>query len=837
MEAAMGAVVSQIEIEKISTSFNEDGSYSFELIWTLNGGLSCSYTGEYTAVLHEGQGGEKRYSFSGDRSCMASVKIPGTDFPEKDSGYSLSICVPKEAGGAESEEEYLILDTFTKFGGTFREGVLELYWDISSENMSNCVCSIDCDNGVSISHYLTPGARYAYFDSIRFQEGKAFSVVIQPVDGGKVYGVPSRSLRFYPAGIFLQAVDRQILEDRTSFQARFQFLCGDERDREFKAALCVVRDNVILAEAEAVKPDTAEVVKSDTAGAVESHAAETVYTISAEIPFSALLPSVLEEACLSAVLYQGEARSEAVAGAACLPLRAPVLTVAEHGEDATEISVTYAGADALGGYEKSDGSVVYSGHFTLGHEKSLSCTVRPLFCRNGEICRGVSSNAVSNFREGYYCVRENGRAYLQYRQASFEEASVRHVFAGELFESALTHTVTVGEGQIQLSRGTSGEGQTQPGCGMTGEGQTQPGRGTAGQTQLGRGTAGEGQIQLSRGTERQTQPGRGTAGEGQAQLGREGAAEEVQYTLTVATDRPLARETLDAFLKELSTNREPGAEGESGTANPVTPEGFFLLSDAVWRMCRCGTGDVCYLSGRYKPEERFCDLIPGSLLRVETASYMPQYNPRMENSAGFVLTNAVEYQAALSDNRRYIEFNAFVGGVARHAGDPARADGTGNVVYASGIVDFVRTEFRRPYFRVLYPASSPASCGSESPYPADNVVLMASASYDEILDNCDKIRENPGWINSLATPLMIFRGRSTVAVEIPVLFNGQVRNVPFGISLFGFFQQLGISKPEEYRLYRRNAEQRYCPVLADSLLPLLEIMLVCGDRIEVPGYV
>lgn len=87
---------------------------------------------------------------------------------------------------------------------------------------------------------------------------------------------------------------------------------------------------------------------------------------------------------------------------------------------------------------------------------------------------------------------------------------------------------------------------------------------------------------------------------------------------------------------------------------------------------------------------------------------------------------------------------------------------------------------RQPYYRILYPEKLTHDYAVETPYPSDNVVLLTADNYGAILEASDAVAQNRAAINNLPLTVVIFKGRSTLSLHMPVEFNGRCLSVPVG---------------------------------------------------------
>lgn len=298
---------------------------------------------------------------------------------------------------------------------------------------------------------------------------------------------------------------------------------------------------------------------------------------------------------------------------------------------------------------------------------------------------------------------------------------------------------------------------------------------------------------------------------------------ETEYHLSLSNQKALTVNEYNEFIEMIK--------------DIITPYGFYVLTDAIARMCRLNTADTAYFSCGYQAEKRIADIRPGMILHVQTELYMPQEDADGDNVSGFVTAHTAEYTASLPMNPKasYIEFDSFINGFADYFSADYSLSGSDNVIYAGGLRDLFTTAARQPYYRVLYPSSLLHSDEADSPYPSDNVIILAADSYGKILSATQSIIDNPANVNRLDIPVILFRGRSTVSLSIKVWLNGEPLKVPAGTTLGSLLERTGIYHcNESTKLFRKNANGKEVTVYLNWGQTSPEgVVLMQGDRVEV----
>ncbi len=292
---------------------------------------------------------------------------------------------------------------------------------------------------------------------------------------------------------------------------------------------------------------------------------------------------------------------------------------------------------------------------------------------------------------------------------------------------------------------------------------------------------------------------------------------EKGYRITIDVKAPLSRENYEKWIDQIKDS--------------ITPYGFYLLCDILLRIAPQAMEDTPYFQCAFLPQRGTADVRPGLQLRLTTAVYQPRYDPNIADSAGYAAMYSQEYPVTIKKKGVYLEFDRYVGAIAEYSNLSDISDQKTNVVFASGIADCMQPSARQPYYRILYPEKLTHDYAVETPYPSDNVVLLTADNYGAILEASDAVAQNRAAINNLPLTVVIFKGRSTLSLHMPVEFNGCRLSVPVGSTLQEVLLQQGIYAGEGCRLYRLGCDGREYPVLIQFAEDLDQLVLVSGDRI------
>ncbi len=288
---------------------------------------------------------------------------------------------------------------------------------------------------------------------------------------------------------------------------------------------------------------------------------------------------------------------------------------------------------------------------------------------------------------------------------------------------------------------------------------------------------------------------------------------EKSYELSIDTSKAADTKDYDSFLDAVK--------------DIMLPQAFYAITETVLRKAGCLVENLPYYLCGFMPAERRCDLRPGLLMQTDTALYLPAYDTKVKNLPGFVWANTGKCRIGFSGKSGFLEFNSFAADMLGRSSISPSEENL-KTVYASGILDLLRPSLKQPYFRLLYPSSFP-KMDTSLPYPSQNTVLMAADSYGKLLDACRRINEDPNAINDLSIPLVVFRGRGIVSLQVEIFVNGNSVQVPVGSTIEQMLGERGILETGNVKLQRRSYEGRILPVYGD----ISGMALISGDWLQV----
>lgn len=720
----MSDIVNQIDITSVNLSRKENGDYSIHLSWSVNGGYSCGYQGDYILTLYEDCITKDSKTFQDSAAANeVTVEFSGIKLGKK---YHIDLGIPESAGGVKSGQEKLIIDYITDISGKLNGNVFEIYWKMTTKNSPVLKCSMVCSNGIHNTYYPNSAVGYYQFSSHDFTPEDTVDITLALTDKDKVTGPVSPVLHFCGSPLFILSAELTKGERTSGLKMTLQ----SKEDSLAKVKLYCKAEQNLLAEL----PDVPVTKQQDG-----------TFLLDTAIPDTVISYETLSMCSVYAAALWETAESCLLSGDSMLPLTAPMLRVEEITGEKIRVSVENSNVHYPPmGYELPDGSLLWGAEYTADYDRAFSMCLRPRYDRKGCSRRGTASNTVTSFLPGYYPRKdEEGREYLRFYQGAFTEEVLCHVFTEELFSTHLEESIEQGVLLLEpLEKG---------------------------------------------------------------------------YRLTVHAAAPLVREDYIKFVDQIK--------------DKICPYGFYSLCDVLLRLSPQLSGDTAYFQCAFLPERGTADLRPGLILNLATAVYQPQYDPKIASAAGFSAMYSNSYPVTMKKQGTYLEFDCYAGAIAEYMNYSRISNGASNVVFASGILDMLQPAVRQPYYRILYPEKLTHDYSTETPYPSDNMVILTADSYGAILAAGNAVYENRAAINNLPIPLVIFKGRSTLSLHMPVNDNGQSLSVPVGTTVHDILQRQGICGGREFELYRRGDDGREYPVFVKFAENPEDIVLISGDKI------
>ena len=141
----MGTVISQIDFTAVKLQKEKDQEYTLQLYWSLNGGYTCDYKGEYTFCLYENGVPARNETVVDERGALeCSLKLSGIRI---DRTYQITLEVPVSAGGARTPKLKLIVDSIIEQSGVLDNDALELRWRTGTGRCPVLLCEVQGSNG------------------------------------------------------------------------------------------------------------------------------------------------------------------------------------------------------------------------------------------------------------------------------------------------------------------------------------------------------------------------------------------------------------------------------------------------------------------------------------------------------------------------------------------------------------------------------------------------------------------------------------------------------------------------------------------------------------------
>lgn len=282
------------------------------------------------------------------------------------------------------------------------------------------------------------------------------------------------------------------------------------------------------------------------------------------------------------------------------------------------------------------------------------------------------------------------------------------------------------------------------------------------------------------------------------------------YTLTVKTGETLTRETYDSFV--------------AAVWPIVTARAMYALLDLIPRCALHAPADTLYfhcgLRGgedvQTQTNRRCADLRPGFTLRLEQAQYLPQYQLKASDAAGFIGVHTAEYPITLTEGEKgeaYLVFDSFIAGMEEEMFSVSE-EATHAV---AGILDLSAVRMRSAFFRIQYP----------------DTIYSSDAQPDIYEQNHTRLVAGPGWDTAEMETYLLFRGRSALTLLLTVWVNGVEKKLPVGTTWGGLLRSMGIweGAGQSLKWCRRDLCGRWVLVTGPEQL-LQNLPLMNGDRVE-----
>jgi hypothetical protein len=175
------------------------------------------------------------------------------------------------------------------------------------------------------------------------------------------------------------------------------------------------------------------------------------------------------------------------------------------------------------------------------------------------------------------------------------------------------------------------------------------------------------------------------------------------------------------------------------------------------------------------PAARCVDLLPGMRLRVAFQAHQaldPQQNPLN----GFVGTGQSTIEVGVTPGSADLALGTFLPLLQAMSVAP-------NTGGAGGDLDLQGQSYAYPYFRLIYPANLPSSDGVGFTGIQQNPTLIGAPTFAGLLAATASYVQS-GTVGAGAVAAF-FRGRASVAPEIPIFLQGERQYIPLGTTVRG----------------------------------------------------
>jgi len=255
------------------------------------------------------------------------------------------------------------------------------------------------------------------------------------------------------------------------------------------------------------------------------------------------------------------------------------------------------------------------------------------------------------------------------------------------------------------------------------------------------------------------------------------AADNPVWTFGIESIRDTLRRDFDAFLIAVEA---------AGT----TAFGLGLLRQVLALGLPLTYAETLYYRYGFDPSHRTCDLNPGMDLVLD--GQMFQYEGTSASAvslSGFVPGGGRDFSIGSfldSAGVRFTGFEAFLSALTGLS-VPTNNKGSG------GVADLYAAGFRRPYWRVLYPAGLNGGDSTGSYSLNNNVAILGCNSFAD-LEAATTVYLATGNFSTATVDYAatFFRGRMLALPHVRVSLNGQLRSVPVGTTVRQLTQGIGL---------------------------------------------
>ncbi|MDR0221876.1 MAG: hypothetical protein LBI54_10805 [Lachnospiraceae bacterium] len=288
--------------------------------------------------------------------------------------------------------------------------------------------------------------------------------------------------------------------------------------------------------------------------------------------------------------------------------------------------------------------------------------------------------------------------------------------------------------------------------------------------------------------------------------------------LTVDRHTPLTAAAFKQFLAQLS---DPATVVEA-----IEPAAYYALRDIARRVALFDKADAAYIlhgigmvtTSGGSEIYRYEDLFPGSVLRVRTAGFRRQTDPKAEALEGYYQNSELDYYAEYNQAANRLDFEANLSLLVDTWSYCAPELSPAAQEIFGGAMDFSLASIQKPYARVIstrlfFPSGS-LDDGLGAPTGMSMFFADDLATLNDVTD-----------LDAPAVPNLAFRGRAALTVGVTVFFGTSPVVVPAGTTLGAFAARYGIGDIGKASLKRRGHDGElvsvHAPLAAFADLPLL----------------
>jgi hypothetical protein len=223
-----------------------------------------------------------------------------------------------------------------------------------------------------------------------------------------------------------------------------------------------------------------------------------------------------------------------------------------------------------------------------------------------------------------------------------------------------------------------------------------------------------------------------------------------KYVLSIDYSTEYTKNNLAVFIERLFDS-----------SNPITPFGYYRIRDVIARLSPYAYEDAMFYYCSAEKGRLWNELLPGLILKIETAYFNRQTSIGENDNNGFIKGAVSEYNICF--NGTNLEFDSCFDYVSG-----SWTSQTFNNTDFSGLVDMFWSNFRSPYYRIVYPSAYYPS--TRFPHTDDDGQVIIS----NVAPNVSEITSHDS---------IIYRGRTAITTEMTVTVNNQTIKTPLGTTI------------------------------------------------------